>query len=352
MKLKRMAVIAAAAVVGPTVLMATPAMADETQNTAVTTPDAAPQDDAAPVEETKPVAQTPAVTPAEETKPAAETPADKPAAETPAVPAPVAPAAPAPAPAPAPVEKPAETPVAEHEDEDFEGDEDFVATGPVLDLKDVPATFKAGEWTKFSIAVDNSKNKPQESYVLVLAVVNEAGNLTKKNTQVEIFYNGAWHPVEIMDDGGTPVALLNEDLQIPTGKIKLDVRVKFSAGAPKGDIVIAAAGGSNTDETVWSDTVWVESKIVSGSNNGGGNNGGGNTGTKPNGGTSTTPIVDNSNNGGNTNTGGSTNTNAGGQLAETGSDAATSWALGGAGVALAMGAALVAGNGRRRRVNA
>lgn len=38
----------------------------------------------------------------------------------------------------------------------------------------------------------------------------------------------------------------------------------------------------------------------------------------------------------------------GGRPAETGADAATSWDLGGAGIALAMGAALVAGTGRRR----
>ncbi|MFD9572707.1 LPXTG cell wall anchor domain-containing protein [Streptomyces sp. NPDC059982] len=61
-----------------------------------------------------------------------------------------------------------------------------------------------------------------------------------------------------------------------------------------------------------------------------------------------TPIVDHHTG---TGTAGST-TNAGGQLAETGTDAATSWALGAGGVALAMGAALVAGTGRRRRVGA
>ncbi|MET9470389.1 hypothetical protein ABZY44_37505 [Streptomyces sp. NPDC006544] len=47
MKLKRIAVVAVAAVVGPTVLMVTPAMADEVKNPAVTAPDAAPNDDTA-----------------------------------------------------------------------------------------------------------------------------------------------------------------------------------------------------------------------------------------------------------------------------------------------------------------
>ncbi|MER5762077.1 hypothetical protein [Streptomyces sp. NPDC002082] len=44
-----------------------------------------------------------------------------------------------------------------------------------------------------------------------------------------------------------------------------------------------------------------------------------------------------------------TGTPPGGELATTGSSPATTWALGGAGVTLAMGAALIAGTGRHRR---
>ncbi|MFD2120689.1 LPXTG cell wall anchor domain-containing protein [Streptomyces cirratus] len=104
------------------------------------------------------------------------------------------------------------------------------------------------------------------------------------------------------------------------------------------------------DEDVWSDTVWAESKITKGSGSGGNQ-------PKPDGGT--TPIVDHGNPGTGTGTGtgtggntGTGTTNTAGQLAETGTDAATSWALGAGGVALAMGAALVAGTGRRRRTTA
>ncbi|MEU3722616.1 hypothetical protein [Streptomyces sp. NPDC031705] len=332
MNLKRMAVVAAAAVVGPTVLMATPAMADEAQTPAVTTPDAAPKDDAA-----APVA------PAADAKPAVETPAAKPAAETPAketpAPAPAKPAAEKPAPAPAPV---------------VEDEDDLAATGPVLGLGGVPSAFKAGgDWTNLTVSVDNSKGKAQESYVLVLAVADEAAELEASDVRVQVFYQGAWHDVEVMGEGGSAVALLTDDIEIPAKKLSLQVRVKFGAGAPTGEIAVAAAGGSNVDEDVFSDTAVVESKIVKGSSNGGntggnsGHNNGGNTGgndTKPNGGGTTTPIVDNHGGG---NTGG---TNTGGELAETGTDAATSWALGAGGVALAMGAALVAGTGRRRRV--
>ncbi|MCX4804921.1 hypothetical protein OG594_25500 [Streptomyces sp. NBC_01214] len=65
----------------------------------------------------------------------------------------------------------------------------------------------------------------------------------------------------------------------------------------------------------------------------------------PNGGTGAAPISTLPNSGSNTGTA----VNASAPLAATGADPATSWALGGAGVALAMGAALVAGTGRRRR---
>ncbi|MFD0359721.1 hypothetical protein ACFVHW_39245 [Streptomyces sp. NPDC127110] len=332
MKLKRMAVVAAAAVVGPTVLMATPAMADEAQTPAVTTPDAAPKEDAAPAAET----------PAKDAKPAVETPAKPAPAPAPAKPAAETPAKPAPAPAP------------QVEDED----EDLVATGPVLGINGVPSAFKAGgDWTNLTYTVDNSKGKAQESYVLVLAVADEAEKLAAKDVQVQILHNGAWHNVDLEGQDGAVIALLTDDIQIPTGKTSLQLRVKFAAGAPTGNIAVIGAGGSNVDEDVFSDTAVVESKIVksstgggnTGGNTGGHNNGGntgGNNNTKPNGGGTTTPIVD-------TNTGSGNNgssTNTGGELAETGADAATSWALGAGGVALAMGAALVAGTGKRRRV--
>ncbi|MCX5378129.1 hypothetical protein [Streptomyces sp. NBC_00091] len=339
MNLKRMAVVAAAAVVGPTVLMATPAMADEAQNPAVTTPDTAPKDDAA-----APAPEAPAAA-----KPAAETPAVTPAVETPAVtPAAPAPAPAAPAPAKPTAEKPAPAPAPAPADEEYL--EDQVATGPVLGLGGVPSAFKAGgDWTNLTVTVDNSKGKAQESYVLVLAVGDKAAELEAEDVKIQIFHKGAWHDAEVMSHAGSVVALLTDDIAIPAEKLSLKVRVKFNAGAPAGEIIVAAAGGSNVDENVFSDTAIVKSEIVSRSTNGGGNTGG-NTGTKPNGGGTTTPIVDNGGSGNTGNNGG--NTNTGGQLAETGADAATSWALGAGGVALAMGAALVAGTGRRRRVSA
>ncbi|MCX4693098.1 hypothetical protein [Streptomyces sp. NBC_01408] len=342
MNFKRLAVVAAAAVVGPTVLMATPAMADEAQNPAVSTPDAAPKDDAAPAE--APAAETPAKEAPAAEQPAAEQPA--PVAPAPVAPAPVVPVLPPVADTPAPAPAPVVPPVVET-DEDLLEDEDMVATGPKLGLNGIPTTFKAGgDWTQFALSIDNSNGKPQASYVLVLAVANETLELQGDDVQVQVLFGGTWHNVEIIDDGGTPVALLTDDLNIPKGAFDLQVRIKFNAGAPAGEIAIAAAGGSNEDENVWSDTVWTESKIVKGGN--------GNT-PKPNGGSK--PVEQaghvNTPGSGTTGTTGTTSTtNTAGQLAETGSDAATSWALGASGVALAMGAALVAGTGRRRRPTA
>ncbi|WP_330330688.1 hypothetical protein OHS33_13740 [Streptomyces sp. NBC_00536] len=339
MNLKRMAVVAAAAVVGPTVLMATPAMADEVKNTAVTTPDTdITKDDAA------------APAPAADAKPA-------PAPVVPVTPpAPVVPVTPS-APVVPPVAKPAPAPAP--------GDEDEVAApGPKLGLVGVPSSFKAGDpWTGFHVAVNND-GKAQKSYVLVLAVADEHSKLTAKDVQVQVLANGHWVNAEIVSEEGTPVALLTDDISLPKGATNLPVRVRFGANAPVGEILFAASGGSNTEPDMWSDTVIEYSKITRGTS-GGGNTGGdhgngnGNTGgntnnPKPDGGT-TTPVVDHNtgNTGtGNTGTGNTGSTNAGGQLAETGADAATSWAVGGAGVALAMGAALVAGTGRRRRPTA
>ncbi|GLX40222.1 hypothetical protein Sros01_62950 [Streptomyces roseochromogenus] len=380
MKLKRMAVVAAAAVVGPTVLMATPAMADEVQNPAITTPDAAPAADAAakpaaeapatPAEAAKPAAETPA--PAAETpaaKPAAETPATpaadaaKPAAETPAVPAsdaakPAADAKPA-AQTPAPAAKAADS-------ADAKDAAKWVADGPKLAIKDLPSSFKAGGgWQEFTIEVDNTGGKDQKDYALGVDLLTRTTKFKEGYIALEVYLpneDGTWGWVPVESHGSDGVFTLDfgHDAIAKDEKFSLKLHLKFSKDAPSTDIAVAPVGWSNVEgEEIFSESDFALSTITHAGSNNGGNNGGGNTGgnhtgggTKPNGGTSTTPIVDhNTGTGTGTGTTGTT-TNAGGQLAETGTDAATTWALGAGGVALAMGAALVAGNGRRRRVGA
>ncbi|GAA0284644.1 hypothetical protein GCM10010302_23540 [Streptomyces polychromogenes] len=351
MKLKRMAVVAAAAVVGPTVLMATPAMADEAKNTAVTTPDSAPKGDSAAAETPAPAADT--------AKPAVETPAAKPAAETPAKDAKPAPETPA---------KPsADKPASKETAEDESGDE-WQATGPKLDVKGLPGSFTAGGgWQEFSLHVNNKGGKDLEDYSLGLNLMthtNFKGDYVSFEAWVENEHGKwGWQPVEV--EGSEE----SYGLYIGTGSIAkndafdVKLRLKFSKDATPTQFGLWTVGWSNVKgENIYSESTGARSEIKAAANQGGGNtgghtggntggnhNGGGNTGggndTKPNGGGTTTPIVDH-----NTGTGTGTGTTAGGELAETGTDAATSWALGAGGVALAMGAALVAGTGRRRRV--
>ncbi|GLV81770.1 hypothetical protein Slala03_14590 [Streptomyces lavendulae subsp. lavendulae] len=373
MKLKRMAIVAAAAVVGPTVLMATPAMADEVQNPAITTPDAAPAADAA----AKPAAEAPA-TPAEAAKPAAETPAPaaetpaaKPAAETPATPAADAakPAAETPAVPAADAAKPAaQTPAPAAKAADAADAKDaakWVADGPKLAIKDLPSSFKAGGgWQEFTLEVDNTGGKDHKDYSLAVDLMTRT-KVKDGNIALEVYLPNEegdwdWYPAESTGSDNEFFLTFGHGAIAKDDKFDIKLRLKFSKDTPTTDIALTPAGWSNAegDESYSADNI-VESKVEgkTGGNTGntGGHTGGGHTGggTKPNGGTSTTPIVDhNTGTGTGTTVSTGTTTNAGGQLAETGTDAATTWALGAGGVALAMGAALVAGNGRRRRVGA
>ncbi|MEU9001149.1 hypothetical protein [Streptomyces sp. NPDC048551] len=378
MKLKRMAIVAAAAVVGPTVLMATPAMADEVQNPAITTPDAAPKDDSAgaaatpapapaPVATTTPAAEAPAPA-ADAAKPAVETPAPtadavKPATETPAPATEAAkPAAETPA-----AKAGAQTPAAKASGEAVAEDAgEWVATGPKLAIKDLPSSFKpGGGWQEFTLEVDNAGGQDLKDYSLGVSLLTRTTRFKEGYIALEVYLpdakgNWKWWPADV---SGTEDAF---GVDFGSGSIskgdKFDIklRLKFSGDAPETEFAVVPSGWSNTEE-IYSDGEFARAEIKAGSNgggsNGGGHTGGGHTGggndTKPNGGGTTTPIVDHHTGTGSTGTGtaGST-TNAGGQLAETGTDAATSWALGAGGAALAMGAALVAGTGRRRRVGA
>ncbi|MFG2618263.1 hypothetical protein ACGFXC_11615 [Streptomyces sp. NPDC048507] len=365
MKLKRMAIVAAAAVVGPTVLMATPAMADEAPNAPISTPDAAPAADAA-AETPAPAAD--AAKPAETPAPAAD--AAKPA-ETPAPAADAAKPAETPAPA-ADAAKPAtetpaakagaETPAAKTAGEaEAQDAAKWVADGPKLAIKDLPSSFKAGGgWQEFTVEVDNTGGKDHEDYQLGIDLLTRTTQFDNGYISLEVYLpdedgNWDWYPAESTGSDGVYSLNFGHGSIAKDDKFDIKLRLKFDKKAPETDIALTPTGWSNNKgDDSYSPDNFVESQVTKAGSNGGGSTGGGHTGggndTKPNGGTSTTPIVDH-NNGAGTGTGGTT-TNAGGELAETGTDAATSWALGAGGVALAMGAALVAGNGRRRRVSA
>lgn len=448
MKLKHIAVVAAAAVVGPTVLMATPAMADEVRNPAVTTPDAAPKDDTAPVTEETPEAP----------KPEAGQPTPTPAPET-----------------QTPVEtaKPAETVT--------KAEEKAAASGPKMTLAGLPAGFTSGAgWSEFSLHVDNSGREAvddyslelvlwtldtfgweagdiqteiyapdskgtwgwhavqadgsEETYVLSLADVdieknevfdlklrmkfgkgtppsrfsltttaeggtaervryeskvtapdeqeeNEGPKVTLQNLPAGGFAaGGAWQPFSLgvdnsgkekidrygfavfFDNNGGSLKTKHLAIQVWDGerwvdaptdpskqvagtiidravgknaKFDIQLRAKFTQDAPVGKIFIVALADDYGVEKITSDVAFAYSSITAPAT-------GGDTGNQPKPDGGATPIADQK----------TTTPATGGQLAETGTDAATSWALGSAGVALAMGAALVAGTGKRRRPTA
>ncbi|WP_158781050.1 hypothetical protein [Streptomyces sp. NRRL S-237] len=467
MKLKRIAMVAAAAVVGPTVLMATPAMADEVANPAVTTPDAAPKDDAAPA--TGETTETPA--------PEAQKPGS---AQQPQAPE-----------AQKPQQQPAQGAEAEKKDEK-KADEQVAVAGPKLTLDGLPAAFSAGggwsqfslhvdnsgrpavddhslelvlwtldtfgwesgdiqteiyapdskgawgwhaveaygseevysfsladvdveknevfdlklrmkfgkdtppsrfslsttaeggtgdrvryesrvtapgqeenngpavsvqglpaggftaggAWHEFSLGVDNTGKKKIDEYGFTLIFDNAVNTLQGKHLDLEIWNGGRWVPA-VKDPSGQLAGTIVEHSVGKDAKFDIKLRAKFSKDAPVGKIFAVVLADDHGVDDITSDVAFGYSSIKPAS-----------TGNQPTPDGGAKPIVDGNGNGNGTGNGsgtgngtGTTST-TGGQLAETGSDAATSWALGGAGVALAMGAALVAGTGRRRRPTA
>ncbi|MEU9166032.1 hypothetical protein AB0D29_37875 [Streptomyces sp. NPDC048424] len=446
MRLRRIAMVAAAAVVGPTVLMATPAMADEVRNPAVTTPDAAPKEDTAPA-----------------------------TGETPQAPA-------APQAQPKPQPQPAETVTSGGAGKT---DETPAAPAPKLTLDGLPKEFKPGAgWSGFSLHVDNSGRPAVDDYSLELALwtldtfgweagdirtevyapdskgvwgwhaiaadgSEEAYSLSLADVDIEknevfdlklrmkfgkdtppsrfslsttaeggtadrVRYEskvtsrddeqqrnngpkiavqglpaggftagGAWQPFSLdvdnsgkekIDEYGFSIFFGNNDDTLKSKHIALQVwdgerwvdaekdpsahvagaminhavgkdarfdirlRAKFTADAPVGSIFIVVLADDHGVDEIVSDVAVAYSSIAADAPDGGGNTG--NTGNQPKPDGGSTPVKD------------TTPVTTGGRLAETGTDAATGWALGGAGVALAMGAALVAGTGRRRRPTA
>ncbi|MFD5409781.1 hypothetical protein [Streptomyces nojiriensis] len=242
------------------------------------------------------------------------------------------------------------------------GPEDPFVEGPALTVNGVPESIKAGgDWTNLSVHVDNAGKQDLRGFNVGLVMARpDWVKMKASQIKVEVLSkdkNGkaGWHEAEVwseeesvffgIDLAGGPVAAGQS--------FDVQVRIRFAADAPLGAVSIFSWGSSN----IGPDTPepWADSRskarlttIVAASPDTGGN---GNQ-PKPNGGAK--PITDTSGNTGSTGNTGTTATTAttGGELAATGGDPATTWALGGAGVALAMGAALVAGTGRRRRTTA
>ncbi|MGW6689615.1 hypothetical protein [Streptomyces sp. NPDC054961] len=237
-----------------------------------------------------------------------------------------------------------------------------IVDGPSLSLTGLPAEgFRAGgRWQEIGLHVDNTGKQALERFSLAFAAETpDFSPLRHEVVQVELYGKNGWAPVGYSYADGVLVYFDLGTGPIAAGEIHdVKLRVRFTKDAPLGDIRLRPAGGAEDDLGSGEHHVYVISpakarltKILeAGPVTDEGNDPAPNGGSKPitDAGTGTGTGTG-SGTGTATGTGTGTGTQTGGQLAATGSDPASTWALGGAGVALAMGAALVAGTGRHRR---
>ncbi|MGW8503411.1 hypothetical protein [Streptomyces sp. CLCI03] len=259
MQFKRMAVVAAAAVAGQTLLMAAPAMAEE--HPAVTAPDVVPEDTAGPSDDAQAPAkektkqekaeekaeQTPAKQPEKKPAekaggPAAEkTQAEDTDAQQPAVQAVAAPAAPDAPAVPAAPEAAAQTPAQAAAPETLEADEDTgsdrILMGPEVTVQGIPAAgFKAdGSWTPLTVTVDNSGHVAVDEYTPMLGVSQAAGQFAPAHINVEYSTaGGPWTAAAPVQSAAPTLGYaLGGAAAIPAGQIRtIDVRISFAADTP------------------------------------------------------------------------------------------------------------------------
>ncbi|MEJ8644122.1 hypothetical protein WKI68_27905 [Streptomyces sp. MS1.HAVA.3] len=209
--------------------------------------------------------------------------------------------------------------------------------GPKLALQGLPAGgFTAGgAWQPFSLSVDNSGKEKIDRYGFTFIFDNAANSLQSRHLDLEVWDGERWVPSEYAA-GITAGTMIDRSVG-KDAKSEIKLRAKFTQDAPVGKIFLVVLADDHGVENIGSDVVFAYNSILPAR-----------TGNQPTPDGGTKPIVDGNGNG----NGNGTSPTSGGRLAETGADAATSWALGGAGIALAMGAALVAGTGRRRRPTA
>ncbi|WP_411101490.1 hypothetical protein [Streptomyces sp. cmx-4-9] len=285
MQFTRMAVVAAAAVAGQTLLMAAPAVAEE--QPAVSVPDTAPAD-SSEAAATPATAEAPAPAPAKgksgaqaksgtkpgvtsrgqsETKSEAQGPARAGAkgaegaggtaedgstgplqAAAPAVAAPALPEAPAPAPAPAPAQ--AEVPAQAVEDGQDSGS-DRLLMGPEVTVQGIPAGgFKAdGSWTPLTVTVDNAGHVAVPAYTPVLGVSQAGGQFQAAHVAVEYRpAGGSWTAAAPVQRQASAPALgyaLGPAATVASGQVRtIEVRISFAPDTPVVPFDLTADGVS------------------------------------------------------------------------------------------------------------
>ncbi|MCX4691759.1 hypothetical protein [Streptomyces sp. NBC_01408] len=279
MQFKRMAVVAAAAVAGQTLLMAAPAVAED--QPAVTVPDAVPADTAeaagSPARAEAPAKAPPKEQAKEQAKDktqakdkageevgekaegkaggtgqAAESGVQEPAAravaaapEVPDVPA--VPEAQAQPQTQALPEAAAEAAEAVEEDQDTGSDR--MLMGPEVTVQGIPADgFKAdGSWTALTVTVDNSGHVAVPGYTPMLGVSQAAGQFAPAHVKVEYRTAGGPWTAAVQDSASAPALgyALGGGAAVPSGEVQtIEVRISFAADTPVVPFDLTADGRS------------------------------------------------------------------------------------------------------------
>ncbi|WP_314247822.1 hypothetical protein [Streptomyces sp. DSM 40907] len=243
MQFKRMAVVAAAAMAGQTLLIAAPAVAEE--HPAATAPDVVPADTAGPADEAAAQEQAGEKEQAEDTgpqQPAAQAVAAPAVPETPKTPeTPTVPAASGAQPQTQPQTQPqaqAQTqalPAAAEDEQDTGSDR--ILVGPEVTVQGIPADgFKAdGSWTPLTVTVDNSGHVAVADYTPMLGVSQAAGQFGPAHIKVEYrTAGGPWTAAAPVQTAAPTLGYaLGSATAVPVGQVRtIDVRISFAADTP------------------------------------------------------------------------------------------------------------------------
>ncbi|MER7513154.1 hypothetical protein ABTX82_33135 [Streptomyces lavendulae] len=350
-------------------LLATPALAEEKRPPAVTTPDTAAETDDDTETTPLPDSATPRIT-ANTTPPTTPSPSAPPTTKPTPEPEPgTATAAPTPALTPTPTPTSTPTPTAtENADRP-----DTTHAKANVDLRGVPETITAGgAWHEFAITIEPGEETGQ-LHTPTLHLANLDDDYVDTNIEVQYLANGSWHAAKSLTPPETFLAVYlvwpQAGVPLPTGMKELPIRFRAHTDAPNMTFHTSA----NIVDGVSQEAPWYTTNIISSDPGEPGDPGDpGNPGDPGDPGDPGSPgdpggpghpsdpgdpgdpgDPAHPGNPGDTgipgDTGGSSSHGTGGELAHTGSDATSSWALGLTGTALGLGAALIAGTGRHRR---
>ncbi|MFD7031989.1 hypothetical protein ACFWAR_28570 [Streptomyces sp. NPDC059917] len=246
-----------------------------------------------------------------------------------------------------------------------------------LGLASVPPEFVAGgDWGTFTVVIDVKGDEPVEGRALDLDVTAHGpGNLKSDDYVIEVLDGGTWRKAEVgySNEWGTDYALLPPERIHPTGRSEVTVRMRFRAEAELQEFVLSPALSHTPDPVGPAEP--VVTRVVAPPTGGGDPtpspdpdpdpspdpkptsdptpepdpkpkptpDPGQTPRPAPEPGTSSGPGV-----GGPVGPNDQAPPGGTGPLASTGTDAATAWALSGAGVALTLGGVLFVGVRRAR----